>query len=171
MRKFLPILAIAASIFLSSGCDFFRTVAGRPTSSDIQAKKILIANDQRAHQARLDSLKTVQKQISDSLEVMDSIHDSKNSVVSSRQLSNESKSSLEYRYYIIIGAFGKQSNAEKLSGRSTAAGYPATLIHFRNGFTYVGICPSNSILSEFATLKKVRGTGLCPDDAWILDSQ
>ena len=41
MRKSI-LLLIVASVFAVTGCDFFRSLAGRPTSEDIQAKKIEI---------------------------------------------------------------------------------------------------------------------------------
>ena len=56
MRKTI-LLLIAASLFVVTGCDFFRSLAGRPTSEDIQAKKIEIQlAEQAILQALLDSL-------------------------------------------------------------------------------------------------------------------
>ena len=59
------ILAFFAVMLLVSGCDFFRKVAGRPTSADLQAKRteITYVEAQKAElareQARLDSLEAV----------------------------------------------------------------------------------------------------------------
>ena len=73
MKKCLMISALAVSVCLLGGCDFFRQLAGRPTSQDIAAKRERIEREAEAHQRRLDSLKAVQKQISDSLATLDSL--------------------------------------------------------------------------------------------------
>ena len=39
MRKSFALLALAA-LFTLTGCDFFRTLAGRPTSEDIEVRKL-----------------------------------------------------------------------------------------------------------------------------------
>ena len=41
MKKFL-VLLLGVSLFAVTGCDFFRGLAGRPTSEDIENKKIEI---------------------------------------------------------------------------------------------------------------------------------
>ena len=60
MKKILVITALAVSVCLLGGCDFFRQLAGRPTSKDIRAKQERIEQAARLHQQRLDSLKLVQ---------------------------------------------------------------------------------------------------------------
>ena len=77
MKRLMAIAALAASICLLGGCDFFRQLAGRPTSRDIEAKRLRIEREAEAHQRRLDSLKLVQKQISDSLATLDSLRNAK----------------------------------------------------------------------------------------------
>jgi len=171
MKKCLVISALAVSVCLLGGCDFFRQLAGRPTSRDIEAKRVRIEREAEAHQRRLDSLKAVQKQISDSLATLDSLRNSKESIISTRQLATRGKYQLEYRYYVMVGAFSSQENAAKQVAIVEQAGYPATTIPFKNGFTAVGICPSNSLPEVFASLRKVRGERFCPADAWILNNE
>lgn len=73
MRRFFIILLCAAAV-LCSGCDVFRKLAGRPTSADIEARRAAIEAVQEAeHQARMDSLAKVEKQLADSLAVLDSL--------------------------------------------------------------------------------------------------
>ena len=63
MKRSVVILVMAAS-FLCTGCDFFRTLAGRPTSEDIENRKIELLRQQEAlAQARLDSLKREQQAV------------------------------------------------------------------------------------------------------------
>ena len=171
MKKLFAIASFVAVLLLLSGCDFFRKVAGRPTSDEIEAKRQLILEEEKAHEARLEELKLVQKQISDSLAVMDSIRFTKTMLIGGGQLAEGSSASLEYRYYVIVGAFSARENAAALVSRATSAGYQAHLISYRNGFTAVGINPSNSISGAYAALRKVVKEPFCPADAWILDKE
>ncbi|NLZ19931.1 MAG: SPOR domain-containing protein [Bacteroidales bacterium] len=171
MRKILVITALAVSVCLLGGCDFFRQLVGRPTSKDIRAKQERIEREALQHQQRLDSLKLVQKQISDSLATLDSLRDAKESLISTRQLSAGGKYDLPFRYYVMIGSFSSPDNATRQAGRAQEAGYPATLIPFRNGFTAVGCCPSDNLTEVFASLRKLRAESFCPADAWILNNE
>ena len=62
MKKILAISALAA-LCLLTGCDFFRTLAGRPTSADIAAKRALIERTEQQEAARRDSIQRVEQQI------------------------------------------------------------------------------------------------------------
>ena len=171
MKRLLVIAALSASICLLGGCDFFRQLAGRPTSRDIEAKRVRIEREAEAHQRRLDSLKLVQKQISDSLATLDSLRDAKESLISTRQLASGGKYDIPYRYYVMIGSFSSADNATRQAARAQEAGYPATLIPFRNGFTAVGCCPSDNLTEVYASLRKLREEEFCPPDAWILNNE
>mgnify|MGYP006976669176 CR=1 FL=1 len=52
----LTLLCVVISVFMLTGCDFFRTLAGRPTSKDIEAKQEVLREEQR--QARDLAAKT-----------------------------------------------------------------------------------------------------------------
>ena len=171
MKKCMMICALALAACLLGGCDFFRQLAGRPTSRDIEAKRERIEQEAVAHQRRIDSLKAVQKQISDSLATLDSLRESKESIISTKQLATRRGYQPEYRYYVMIGAFSSTTNAGKQAAKAEAAGYPATTIPFKNGFIAVGICPSNSLTEVYASLRKLRAERFCPKDAWILNNE
>ena len=171
MKKCMMISALAVTVCLLGGCDFFRQLAGRPTSRDIAAKRERIEREAEAHRQRMDSLKAVQKQISDSLATLDSLRASKESLISTRQLATRGQYRLEYRYYVMVGAFSSPENAAKQVAKAEAAGYAATTIPFKNGFTAVGVCPSNNLSEVFASLRKVRTERFCPEDAWILNNE
>ena len=68
----LLILTLALTV---TGCDFFRRVAGRPVSADIENKRVAILKaEEAALQAYLDSVKMVrEKVVSDSLAALDSL--------------------------------------------------------------------------------------------------
>jgi hypothetical protein len=170
MRAATIIAVFTAMLCLLGGCDFFRQLAGRPTSRDIAAKRVQIEQEAVAHQRRLDSLKAVQKQISDSLATLDSLRNAKEALVSSKHLSSVGQV-LPYRYYVLIGTFGSPGNADRQAARAEAAGYPATLIPLRNGFTAVGISPSNSLIAVSESLKIIQRESFCPSDACILNNE
>ena len=170
MKKCLLITLLCSVALLVSSCDLFRKMAGRPTSADIEQKRAMIEAQKNAHEERLDSMDAVQKQIADSLAVLDSLRLTNSAVLSSRQLTAESKSSLSARYYVIIGAFGKIENAKKLVAKAEANSYKAELIAYANGFTAVGVCASDNLADAYARLQEVRQSGFCPD-AWILDNK
>ena len=171
MKKILVITALAVTVCLLGGCDFFRQLAGRPTSKYIRAKQERIERAILLHQQRLDSLKLVQKQISDSLATLDSLRDAKESLISTRQLTGGGKYDLPYRYYVMIGSFSSPDNARRQATRAEEAGYPATLIPFRNRFTSVACCPSNNLTEVYASLRRLRKEKFCPADAWILNNE
>ena len=50
------VLLMGVSLFALTGCDFFRTLAGRPTSEEIEVRKLeILKAEQAAAQAILDS--------------------------------------------------------------------------------------------------------------------
>ncbi len=169
MKKLSVIVLLAASVTVLGGCDLLRKMAGRPTSEEIEAKRQLIESEQAGHRGRLDSLEIMQAQISDSLEILDSIKAMKSSIVEARQLSESVRRSLPSRYYVIVGTFGKADNAAKCASLAEKAGYTPTQIRYRNGFTAVGVCATDSLPEAFSKLSEIRGSGFCAD-AWILDN-
>lgn len=170
MRKFRFILLLFLTLPLLGGCDLFRKLAGRPTSEQIEQKRVMIERELQAHQGRLDSLYAVQKELSDSLALLDSLRFSDDALIEVRQLAESSRTSLAYRYYVIVGAFGNRENAVRFASELEAKGYASELISYVNGFTAVGICPSDNLSEVYSSLRQVREGGVCPD-AWILDNR
>ena len=163
------LLMMVASLFTLTGCDFFRTLAGRPTSEDIHEKKIQIQIAQQAiEQARLDSLRREQQIIQDSLSALDSIKQYGGTILNPSKLGGLFATRLEYRYHVIIGAFSRRSNAEALLVKTKKLGYQPLLINFNNGLTAVGLCPTNNIVDAKNALKKVKAESFCPQDVWLL---
>lgn len=168
MKKLSVIAFLVLCVLSVSSCDFFRRVAGRPTSEDIRAKKEMIEREEAEHRARMDSLQNLRKSVADSLAVVDSLRSGDSPLIFSRPLADESVRELANRYYVVIGAFGNADNAAKCASSAEDAGYRPCRIKYRNGFTAVGICATDSISEAYASLKAVRG-GFCKD-AWILDN-
>ena len=172
MRKSIILLAVCA-LFLQ-GCDFVRTVAGRPTSAQLdEIRKDRMAAEEARHQARLDSMAKAEKAMAEALaareaQLLDSLTQAKGTVLNPSKLGGLFTTKLESKYYIVVGAFRTRSYAERKLTQCNSAGYTATIISFRNGLLAVAICPSNNLEETLKTLKKLRGTEICPQDGWIL---
>lgn len=168
MKKIMIVL-MGLSLFAVTGCDFFRQLAGRPTSADIEAKRleILIA-EQQAAQARLDSLMKQQQIAQDSLAALDSIAQYGGTILNPAKLGGLFATRLEARYYVIVGAFRVRANAENLLLKAKNAGYEPALISFNTGLIAVGLCPCSNVVDAKDALKKVKTEKFCPKDVWVL---
>lgn len=174
MKKALIWFMVAMLPLLATGCDFVRTLAGRPTSAQVERiRQERIAREEARHQAVLDSLQRVEKQMADSLAaletyLLDSLAQTRGTILNPSKMGGLFTTKLESKYYIIVGAFRGRSYAERKLTACNEAGYTGTIISFRNGLLAVGVCPSNNLNESLKTLKVMRGTGICPKDGWIL---
>ncbi|MBO7191908.1 MAG: SPOR domain-containing protein [Bacteroidales bacterium] len=165
------ILLILAFSFILTGCDFMRKLAGRPTSEDVEAKRLeLLRAEEAALEARLDSLRNVeQRMIADSLNALDSIRQLGGSILNPASLGGLFATKLESRYYIILGSFRARANAEALFKKVKDAGYKPALISFgKGGLIAVGVCPVNRLSDAYTSLNEVKKESFCPKDVWIL---
>ena len=169
------ILSLAAAVLVFGGCDFVRTLAGRPTSEELAVKESRIERerDVARYQARIDSLERVRVRLADSLaaldaHLLDSLSQVKGTILNPTKMGGLYTTKLQSRYYIVVGAFRTRSYAERKLTQCNAAGYTATIISFRNGLLAVAVCPSDSLNETLKTLRELRGNGICPKDGWIL---
>ena len=173
MRKTVLIVAFCACLSLLSGCDLFRSIAGRPTSADIAAKREALENEAaRREQVRLDSLAAVaaaQKEVEDSIAVMSQIAGTTKLSFATRKFDAATKASLDHRYYVIVGAFSEPSNARNLAARIDASGFKAVLLKYAGGHTAVGVDPTDKVARAYDSLQRLSALGFIPKDSWILD--
>jgi len=171
MKK-VSILAIVMAAVLLCGCDGFRKLAGRPTSDEIEAKRVRIEEEKAAHQARLDSLRKMaiadSLAVADSLRVLDEMRHSSVMTLTAKRICGVRAAELDHKYYVIVGTFGDRQNAESHRAKIEAKGYRADLVPYRNAMTAVGINGTDSIVEAWESLKKVKGESFCPADAWML---
>jgi len=173
MKKTL-ILLLALVMVCASGCDFVRSVAGRPTAAQVeQLRQQQILEEEARHQARLDSMKKVQEAMADSLaalesHLLDSLTQARGTIINPAKMGGLYATKLEAKYCIVVGAFRNRAYAERKLEQCNSAGYKASLISFRNGLLAVAVCPSDSLNQTLKTLKELRGKDICPKDGWIL---
>ena len=171
------ILYLVLALSVLTGCDGFRRLAGRPTSAELARKRAILEQREAYHrQAATDSLRladlaeAARQEAADSLAALDSLQQIDGKMRDLKAMSGLSSSGLDNRYYIIVGSFANSDNAEAYLRRSREAGYAGTLIPFRNGYTAVGVCPTDHLPTAISSLKTVRSESLFPADAWILSN-
>ncbi len=169
MRKSVLFLMSLMLVTLT-GCDFLRAVAGRPTSSDIEEKRIMIIKaEEEALQNRLDSIRLAEeKVVADSLAAFDSLKADGVMMNGPDRIGGLSNMELEYNYYIIVGAFREGANARNLFNTASEKGYSPVLISCRSGMIAVGLCPSDNIVSIAESYRGLKDEPFFPKGAWIL---
>lgn len=151
---FLSVLVV----LMATGCDFLRSLAGRPTSKDIASMREEIRRRQadsieRAAAVRLQA---------DSLQVVDS--SASRDTISASAAKPEKK-----RYYVIMGAFSNRDNAANCAARLKELGYETEFFGFTEGRTAVGIGGTDDLTEAKAFMDQVRRQDFCPEGVWILD--
>lgn len=173
MKKTLIPILLAVALAVSS-CDFFRFVAGRPTSAEIETvmlemeiqKKALEEARQKAFQ---DSIAMVRKIEEDSLAALDTIKARDIRRYSIAGFGGVKGEALPQRYYIAVGSFKTEDNARKFMVKVAEFGYSPQMVCFaRSGLYTVLICPSQRLSDCVASLLKARSFSFCPADAWVL---
>lgn len=172
-------LLLSGAMIMLTGCDFFRMLAGRPTSEDIENKRVeIIKAKEAAQKARQDSIARVElevrKAVQDSIDACTFIAENKITLYTVARLGGIqhdglSGSATGSRYRVVLGSFREKSNADKLAASIYAAGdYQPHLISLRNGMIAVAACPSDKIQNVVSGFKSLKMHKECPSDAWIL---
>ena len=169
MKNFAFIPLVLCVLICVTGCDFMRKLGGRPTSEDIERARVerLLA-EEAALKASLDSLKAEKQSVQDSIDALELFVQQGGTVLNPSKLGGLYTTKLQYKYYVIIGAFRTRSNAEALFNKAEAAGYKPVLISFRNGLLAVGLSPVDECCSAFEMVKAIKLEPFCPADVWIL---
>lgn len=172
-KSVLTILLMLSIAMMVTGCDFFRKVAGRPTSKEIEAKAEAIEmRREKAEKARekavQDSIAAVRKHEADSAAAMDSLRREGLRMMNTSKFGGLSVADLPSRYYIIVGSFTNFNNAQRCSQVYADRGYDAEIIALRNGYNVVGICKTDDVVELRKSLRKLKRQEFCPSQVWIL---
>lgn len=176
MKQYFYICILSLVMMSVTGCDFFRKVAGRPTSDVIEAKRTEI--QLRKEQARrdsialADSIAAIRRAQKDSAEAYAFLSNEGVLTFTPARLGGVSGSALQHKFYVVVGSFRQTANAEyMLKNISEVAESNPELIRFRNGMVAVAACPSDSIQEVVRGYKRVKTHPACPADAWILKNE
>lgn len=184
MKRTFAILSLIVPLLCFQSCDFFRKIAGCPTSDYIEAKAARLEAEKKEmekKQAPVDSARLAEEvlpeevqpgKVSATVPAATAAPAAVPSVAKrSSLMDGASKQAIGAGYCIVMGSFGNKDNAVKLASRIKEAGYPVVLIPMTNGLTAVGACPSDSIDDVSSSLAKLLNESFCPKDAWILDAR
>ncbi len=161
---------MAVMLVSLTGCDFLRTIAGRPTSRDMEEKRMaIIRAEEEALQSRIDSIRLAgEKAIADSLAVLENFREAGVTVSTSDRIGGLSGTRLDYRYYIIVGAFRESVNARKIFNAASEKGYSPVLLNCRGGMIAVGLAPANRLQYIEESYNNLKQEPFFPKEAWIL---
>lgn len=170
-NRILIISLLLAAVCTLSGCDMFRSIAGRPTSEELDACRMELKAREAAEQARLAALEMAQKHLRDSIAADEAALDTLKGM--GGLLRDPSRlggflSAPGSRYYVVAGSFKDGGNAQRYMERILDAGYGAELIRFKSGLTSVGACPSDSPAAFIEQLGRIKDEEFFPKDFWIL---
>ena len=112
-------------MFTVSGCDFFRKIAGRPTSDVIEAKRMEMLADIQKKEIReqeiRDSIAAVQKAEQDSVETLQWLKDNGVMIIDASRFGGitadpylDWEYATESSYRVILGSFRSRANALRL---------------------------------------------------------
>lgn len=183
MRKLIQTVLILLPVALTvTGCDFFRRLAGRPTSDQIAAMAEAIRLEESARIA--DSLKravadTSTAQVAESQEApatpapapaatVPAATTAQTAPAASPEPVATAPSDDLKRFYIVMASFGKAANARNYAATLEAKGYPATILK-RGGYQVVAVCGTDDEAAINKSFDEIRRQDFCPQGVWIID--
>lgn len=184
-RRFLILVALLSVTIVVTGCDFFRVLAGRPTSKEIEAKRAeILRSAQDDKVVAQDDKGSVPQQDQDSVLVVkpetaaSEWRDDGQRPHSAAAEQSEARmdsavpvrpAGEKKRYYVIMGAFSSRENAAKYAERIKSFGYEPEFFGFTEGRTAVGVGGTDDPEEAKAFMKELKGQDFCPEGVWILD--
>ncbi|MFA6677136.1 MAG: SPOR domain-containing protein [Bacteroidales bacterium] len=149
MKIFKIVPAILIVLTLATGCDFFRSILGKPTSKDLEAMRAEQLKKELIIKARKDSL----------LKVAEA--DKAKSIVKVEE------NALEDGYYVIMGSFKVKSNADRMLNMLKEHGYSPIRIKFKNGFDVISAVRCDTHHQAWVEMDKITQYKYAPEDIWI----
>lgn len=175
MNKVPVLLCLAVLLCLVSGCDFFRTLAGRPTSRDLEARRAAIeqVQERRAavadslERARKDSIARAERAVADSLHAIDTLVSiGKYHAVSSYR--NIPASRLKARYSVVVGVFSNDANARRMLSKYENEGFEGYVLHYRSSLMAVVVSPCDKVAEALEAYRKVRRLPFSSVQTWVI---
>lgn len=171
-RTLKLVCAICSALVLLEGCDFVRTLAGRPTSVQIERMRSSIQRADSVRKAQQleasDSLKNLHS--SDSTAAEEYIKTSRTVLRTPSECRSEiDLYSLPADYYVMLGSFKSPENAGNFQALLSKSGYvDPKIIPFSNGLRGVAIPVTGDVVQLRDVLLKIRSERFCPPDFWVL---
>jgi cell division septation protein DedD len=180
MKKLIQTVLILIPVALAAtGCDFFRKLAGRPTSDQIAAMAEAIRLEESARIA--DSLrKALAEPQEDSAAIAPAPATPAAQAASTPTASSPVTAATTpaaaapapagdlKRFYVVMASFGNSANANKYASILEAKGYPATILK-RGSYQVVAVCGTDDEAAIKQSFDEIRRQDFCPQGVWIID--
>lgn len=180
MKKLIQTVLILIPVALAAtGCDFFRKLAGRPTSDQIAAMAEAIRLEESARIA--DSLrKALAEPQEDSAATTPAPATPADQAASTPTASSPVTAATTpaaaapapagdlKRFYVVMASFGNSANANKYASILEAKGYPATILK-RGSYQVVAVCGTDDEAAIKQSFDEIRRQDFCPQGVWIID--
>ena len=177
MKKLIQTVLILIPVALAAtGCDFFRKLAGRPTSDQIAAMAEAIRLEESARIA--DSLR---KALAEPQEDSAAIAPAPATQAASTPTASSPVTAATTpaaaasapagdlkRFYVVMASFGNSANANKYASILEAKGYPATILK-RGSYQVVAVCGTDDEAAIKQSFDEIRRQDFCPQGVWIID--
>lgn len=146
--KITVILALVA--ILSTSCDFFRSMCGKPTSADIQQ---ILDDRAAAEQARQDSIARAER------------------LLAEQEHAARFSGLPQGRYNIVAASFRDSLNAVSFRAQLEEEGLDARLLKLRNGWISVSIFNSDDNVEALAKFREFKAIPSFRHDICIYDAK
>ncbi len=174
MRKCFSILLLICALLGVGACDYVRSLAGRPTSADLEVMREKIHQDSLAAQARADSIEALRqlrlREIQDSVWVAEQMKAMKCYVKTAAQMPKADASALEARYWIVAGVFKVEAHAKRLAKSVEESGFRTQTIPYGSN-KMVLIAPNDSLKGVVEDCKKYLASSKEVSGVWIFDTK
>lgn len=153
IKLLLSGLALACTL---SGCDWVKSTLGMATSEEIRQLKM----EQQELERRQRALDSLQRVCADSAAV------SAASAARERQTAGPEK-----RYYVIVGSYLLESNADRMYARVEKQGLTPSRFRMKNGFELIAAGGSDDFGQACALMYTLYGEEPFSTDIWIYDTE
>ena len=187
MKKLIQTVLILIPVALAAtGCDFFRKLAGRPTSDQIAAMAEAIRLEESARIAdslrkalaepQEDSAATTPAQATPAAQAASTPTASSPVTATTTPATAPSAPAAAApaqagdlkRFYVVMASFGNSANANKYASILEAKGYPATILK-RGSYQVVAVCGTDDEAAIKQSFDEIRRQDFCPQGVWIID--
>lgn len=167
--KGLSVIFLFATIAVSclSSCDFIRSVAGRPSTAEIEILRV----EEKARIEEQAAVRAADSLCKASADAYDAFLKEGVKIRKTSEIPALDGQQFEKGLYLALGTFSMDNNALKLVSKASSSGYDARTIAYSNGFLLVVAIPS----PDYARLRdgflKICKEQFFPADAWILECE
>ena len=179
MKKLIQTVLILIPVALAAtGCDFFRKLAGRPTSDQIAAMAEAIRLEESARIAdslrkalaepQEDSAATTPAPATPAAQAASTPTASSPVTAATTPAAAPAPAGDLKRFYVVMASFGNSANANKYASILEAKGYPATILK-RGSYQVVAVCGTDDEAAIKQSFDEIRRQDFCPQGVWIID--